>query len=475
MSDQPIDTSCHEPPATLSLWDAVSIIVGIVVGVSVFKVPALIFSSVSSPVEGLIAWTLGAVVALCGALTYAELATLHRRTGGEYVYLSRAFGPWLGFLFGWAQLTGVFSGSIGTMAYVFSDYAMVLLGWHEASGVGLALFAVALLTTLHILGVRTGKTVQNVLTISKLAGLTLLLAAGLLAESTEPLTTRLPAGGGGFGLAMVLILYAYGGWNDAAMVATEVRDSRRNVPRSLLIGISLIACLYLLLNLAYLRGLGFAALRDSGTPATDLVMQSQWLSPDVRAWSVQLVAVLVMLSALGAVHGTIFTGSRLYAALGADHRPFAVLGRWHPKLGSPVWSLVAQGTMTGLLILTVGTQTGRDAADSVVTVLGRQAIPWDGFGGGFDTLLAATAPVFWSFFLLSGLTVFIFRIRQPEADRPFRTPLYPIVPLVFVTSCSYMVYSSITYARDLSLLALIPLAAGIPIYLLSARTRRPTL
>lgn len=467
------ESTAHEPPATLSLWDAVSIIVGIVVGVSIFKVPALIFSSVSSPLEGLFAWALGAVVALCGALTYAELATLHRRNGGEYVYLSRAFGPWMGFLFGWAQLTGVFSASIGTMAYVFSDYALVLLSWDSSAGVGLALAAVALLTTLHILGVKTSRTVQNALTLSKLVGLLLLLVVGLLAGSAEPLTTELPAGGGGFGLAMVLILYAYGGWNDAAMVSTEVQDSRRNVPRALIIGISLIAGIYLLINLAYLRGLGFVALRQSGTPATEIVAQSQLLSPGIRAGSVQLVAVLVMLSALGAVHGTIFTGSRLYAALGADHRPFAALGRWHPRLGSPVWSLVAQGTLTGLLIITVGTHTGRDSANAVITAIGRQKILWENFGGGFETLLAATAPVFWVFFLLSGLSIFVFRIRQPEMHRPFRTPLYPIVPLVFVASCFYMVYSSIAYAGDLALLALIPLAAGFPIYLLSARTSKP--
>ncbi len=464
----------NDPPPSLSLWDAVSIIVGIVVGVSIFKVPRMIFGNVSSPLEGLAAWGFGAVVALCGALTYAELATLHRRSGGEYVYLTRAFGPWLGFLFGWAQLTGVFSGSIGTMAYVFSDYAIVLLKWDQSTGVGLALFSVMLLTALHILGVKTSKTVQNVLTLSKLVGLIMLLSAGLLSGSGESLTTEMPAGGGRFGLAMVFILYAYGGWNDAAMVSTEIHDSKRNVPRALLIGIGLISCIYLLVNLAYLQGLGFAALRESGTPATDVIARSKLLSPTVRGLSVQVIAVLVMLSALGAVHGLIFTGSRLYAALGTDHGVFERLGRWHPGLGSPVWSLTVQAMLTSLLILTVGTQAGRNSVNAVVASVGRQPIPWDNFGGGFDTLLAATAPVFWTFFLLSGSTVFVFRIRQPQSDRPFRTPFYPVVPLVFALSCVYMIYSSISYAGDLTLLALIPLAAGVPIYLLSSHNSQST-
>jgi len=462
----------NDPPASLSLWDAVSIIVGIVVGVSIFKVPKSIFENVSSPLEGLVAWGLGAVVAVCGALTYAELATMHRRTGGEYVYLSRAYGPGLGFLFGWAQLTGVFSGSIGTMAYVFADYAIVLLNWDASAGVGLALFSVLLLTTLHILGVKTSTTVQNVLTLSKLIGLVMLLAVGLLAGSSESLTTKMPAGGGGFGLAMVFILYAYGGWNDAAMVSAEIHNAKRNVPKSLLIGIGLISGIYLLVNFAYLQGLGFTAIRESGTPATDVIANSKLLSPTIRGWSVQAIAVLVMLSALGAVHGLIFTGSRLYAALGSDHGLFEKLGRWHPKLGSPIWSLSAQAALTSLLIVTVGTETGRGCVDAVVTKVGRAPIPWEEkFGGGFDTLLAATAPVFWSFFLLSGSTVFVFRFRQPQADRPFRTPLYPVVPLVFMLSCVYMIYSSISYAGDLALLALIPLAAGVPIFLLSSHAK----
>ncbi len=194
----------------------------------------------------------------------------------------------------------------------------------------------------------------------------------------------------------------------------------------------------------------------------------------MRGLSVQVIAVLVMLSALGAVHGLIFTGSRLYAALGTDHGVFERLGRWHPRLGSPVWSLTVQAMLTSLLILTVGTQAGRNSVNAVVTSVGRQPIPWDNFGGGFDTLLAATAPVFWTFFLLSGSTVFVFRIRQPQSDRPFRTPFYPVVPLVFALSCVYMIYSSISYAGDLTLLALIPLAAGVPIYLLSSHNSQST-
>lgn len=459
----------HDPPPTLTMWDSVSIIVGIVVGVSIFKVPGLIFSQVSTPLEGLFAWAIGAVVGLCGALTYAELATMHRRSGGEYVFLSQAYGPCFGFLFGWAQLTGVFSGSIGSMAYVFSDYALASTSLDASFGVVLASLSVVVLTTLHILGVRIGKTVQNVFTGAKLLGLGILLLIGMLAETTESLTIEMTPGEGGFGLAMILILYAYGGWNDAAMISSEVKESQRNVPRAFVIGLLLIGGLYLLVNMAYVRGLGFEAIRDSGTPATDLVANSQLVPASLREGSTLAIAVLVMTSALGAVHGLIFTGSRLYAALGSDHILFAKLGRWNPRLGSPVWALVAQAGLTVLLIATVGSGTGRGIVDDVAVAVGRSAVPWEKFRGGFQTLLAATAPVFWTFFLLSGVSVFVFRWKMPDADRPFRTPLFPVVPAVFCLSCVYMIYSSVTYAGDLSLLALVPLACGLPVFFVSSR------
>ncbi len=463
-----------DPPQTLTMWDAVSIIVGIVVGVSIFKAPGGafgVFANVASPMIGLGAWLLGAVVALCGALTYAELATMHRRLGGEYVYLTRAYGPWLGFLFGWAQLTGVFSGSIGAMAYVFADYTRQLTGSAAATGVWFACAAVLALTSLHVTGVRTGKTVQNVLTIAKLLGLGMLLVVGLCGDPGEPLTVRheVSEDAPGFGLAMILILYAYGGWNDSAFVATEVRDPHRNVPRSLIMGMLFVAVIYLLINLAYIRGLGFVGVRESFTPAADVVARSALFEGESRAWATRLMTVLVMTSALGALHGMIFTGSRLCAAIGADHKLFAKLGTWHAGLGSPVFALGTQAALSLLLVISVGTQRGRDAVDVVMTSIGRSALPWDTFGGGFQTLVAATAPVFWMFFLLSGLSLFVFRIRQPEAERPFRVPGYPVVPVIFCLGSAYMVYASLDYARDLALMALIPLAVGVPVYVVSRR------
>ncbi len=461
----------HEPPPSLSLWDAVSIIVGIVVGVSVFKVPCLVFQNVASPLAGLGVWLAAGVLALIGALCYAELATRFRR-GGEYVFLSRAFGRRVGFLYGWAQLTGVFSGSIGSMAYVFADYAQQTFRLESGHAVVLSLTAVASLTALHVLGVRASKSVQNVLTLAKVAGLLAILVVGLLAPAADSLTTSRPVAGSSLGLAFILVLYAYGGWNDAAFVAAEVKQPDRNIPRALGGGMLAITVLYLLINLAYFRGLGFEGARASFTPASDLMAGSSFLSIEQRGWAQKLIGVVVMTSALGAVHGLLFTGSRLYAAMGADHPLFASLGRWHPSLKSPVWALLAQALTTSLLIVIVGTEDGRQAVDVCVTTVGRAPIPWAKFDGGFETLVAATSPIFWGFFLLNGVALFLFRLRSLPEQPTFRVPGYPVLPIVFCLTCAYMLWQSLAYAGDLTLLALIPLAVGLPLNEWSNAMRR---
>jgi L-asparagine transporter-like permease len=361
----------------------VSIVIGIVVGVSLYKAPALVFGSVGGPWAGMAVWVLGGALALVGALCYAELGSTYPRSGGDYAYLTLAYAPWLGFLFGWAQLVAILTGSIGALAYVFADYAVAL-----GAGSPPALYAsvsVAALTVLNLFGVGLGRSVQNALTLAKVAGLAAILGAGLLASGAP--ADGPPAvgiGGGGLGFALILVMYAYGGWNDAAFIAADVREPQRNVPRILLLGTGSIAVLYLLVNAAYLAGLGFDGLRASAAPAADVLVAA--LGP----WGGRAMSALVMISALGAINGLIFTGSRIYASVGADHKVFAALGRWSSRSGAPVRALLAQCGVAVALILGVGTATGRALLDAGIGVLGTGALPWDRFGGGFDTLVAGT-------------------------------------------------------------------------------------
>jgi len=318
--------------------------------------------------------------------------------------------------------------------------------------------AVLALTLTNVLGVVLGKLTQNLLSLAKVLGLGAIVYAGwrygqasvLQGLSTPPAETN-------FGLAMVFVLYAFGGWNDAAFVAAEVRR-RRNIIRALILGTALITVIYLAVNIAYLHVLGFERMRGSFTVAADVGKETLGENGSLA------ISLLVIISALGAINGLIFTGSRVYSTLGADHRLFAVLGRWNPRLGSPAWALMIQAAVVLAMILAVGTAFGRDAIDWCLNFVGRSKIPWARYFGGFETLVSGTAPVFWSFFLLTGLSLFALRQRDPYIERPFRVPLFPYLPLIFCAYCAYMLYSAIDYAKWISLIGALPLAVGLVLY-----------
>jgi len=313
--------------------------------------------------------------------------------------------------------------------------------------------------------VSAGKVAQNALSWLKVIGLGAVVLAGFLLAEPPPDRAPVAAGAGSFSLAMILVLYTYGGWNDAAFVAAEVRDRQRNLPRALLFGTLAITLIYLLVNAAFIAGLGFENARASRAIAADVVS-----GPFGRLGSA-FISVLVMVSALGAANALIFTGSRVHASLGADYGVLSRLGRWHPRLGSPVGALFAQLAVTLALIGAVGTNTGRNAIDSLLTSAGFPAATWAGHGG-FDTLLRCSAPVFWTFFLLSALSLIVLRTREPERRRPFRVPLYPLLPLLFAGTCAYMLYSAVDYAGGLTLIGVLPVLLGLPLYL--ASRRRPS-
>jgi APA family basic amino acid/polyamine antiporter len=457
----PKNGDSDSPHTHLGLWDAVSIIVGIVVGTAIFKTPQLVFSNVHGPWQGMACWVLGGGLALIGAMCYSELATTYPRMGGDYVYLTRAFGRWVGFLFGWAQLAVILTGSIGAMAYAFADYGVAFWKLDSSWSVWLAVGSVVVLTVLNLLGVVFGKTVQNLLSCVKVLGLIAIVFAGLTWGGHASLQVEQPMTSAGFGLAMVFVLYAYGGWNDAAFVASEVKNRGRNMPLALILGTAGITLIYVLVNLAYLWGLGFEGVRTSSAPAADVARLA------LGEWGSKLISLLVMVSALGAINGLIFTGSRIYVSLGTDHRVFAWLGRWNIRRGASARALLTQTAVALILILAVGTAAGQSTVDKALTLIRLQPLPWAEYFGGFNTLVAATAPVFWGFFLLTGYSLFILRAKDHDLARPFSVPFYPWTPILFCGVCHFMLFSAIDYAKGLSLLGLVPLAIGLPLYGLS--------
>jgi hypothetical protein len=334
-----VTSTVNEPVVAraLGLWDAVSIIIGIVIGAGIYETAPLVFSNVSSSAAALGVWVAGGLLSLIGAACYAELASTYPRSGGDYVYLTRAFGPFYGFLFGWAQLSVVLTGSIGMMAFVFADYAVGLSSGAPTGAAAVWAAAVVIaLTMLHVASVSLGTRAQNVLTWTKVVGVSTVVLVGAaltLGRAEWPTTPSITAGRqGSWGLAMILVLYTFGGWNDAAFVASEVRDRERNLPRALLGGTLGVTLVYLAMNAAFLGALGFDDAQRSKAIARDVFVRA------FGAWGGVAISLLVMISALGAVNALIFTGSRVHAALGRDYSALGRLAFWHPRLRSPVTS-----------------------------------------------------------------------------------------------------------------------------------------
>jgi amino acid transporter len=369
----------------------------------------------------------------------------------------------MGFLFGWAQFCVIFTGSIGAMAYAFAEYFVVAFDTPPIDLVWLAVAPVVVLSAANLFGLLLGKFAQNLLSSVKIVGLLAIILLGFVfgGDPEVSITPQRTAPTMGFGLAMVFVLYAFGGWNDAAFVASEVRDAKRSIPRALFLSTSVITIIYLLVNGAYLWVLGFDAARESWTPAAD-VMQRIAGPIGVRA-----ISVLIVLSSLGALNGLILTGSRIFCSLGEDHRLFRALGHWNPSWRTPARSIAAQGLMSIALIVIIGTENGQRAIDVCLVACGSRALPWETYFGGFETLVAGTAPVFWAFFLLTGVSQIVLRYRDPDRPRPFSTPTYPLPPIIFCLTSIYMLYASVTYAGSLCLIGVVPLLVGLPLYALS--------
>jgi amino acid transporter len=451
----------------LGLWDAVSIIVGIVVGTSIFRTPAIIFDKAGGGWTAIGLWLFGGMLAWCGAVCYAELATTYPRDGGDYEYLNRAYGPWCGFLFSWAQLTTVISGNIAIMAYAFADYAARLWPAGGNRPIAITVAPVIVLSALNLAGVEAGKVTQNLLTATKIIGLSALVVAGLLVQAKpQAEVTNIGQHSASLGLALVFVLYAYGGWAHAAYVAAELRDQRRNLPRALMLGIVGITVVYLAVNGAYLAGLGYDRVRHAQTPAADVMELA------VGPWGGRAVSLVVMLSALGAINGMILTGTRIYAVWGADYPALAWLGAWNRRSGAPISAILVQAMIAVVLILLVGTEMGRDTFDATLRRVGLSGMPWEEYFGGFETLIAGSAPIFWGLCLLTGAGLFVLRAKDPARERPFRVPLYPLPAVAFCGTCVFMLWSSLMYARWLSLIGFIPLALGSLLWFALRTNRR---
>jgi len=437
--------SASKPKETLSIFDAASIVVGIVVGIGIFKTPSIVASSADSEGMLILFWLLGGAASLIGALCYAELASAYPHAGGDYHYLNRAFGSVPAFLFAWARMAVIQTGSIAMVAFLIGDYASEVLRLGPYSTSFYAAAIIVLLTAVNVAGIEQGKWTQRILTAAIVLGLLLVAAIGLTQDvpRSVSLSGGIIPGRAALGTAMIFVLLTYGGWNEAAFLSAEVRSTRSNMIRVLLISIGTVTLIYILVNLALVRGLGLSGMVSSEAVMADLMRNA--LGPN----GARFISLLILPAALSTMNGAIITGARSCFALGRDHALFRFLDRWHGYRDTPVNALLLQGAIALLLVL-LGT----------------------GSRDGFVMMVEYTAPVFWFFLMLVGISIFRLRRIHPADRRPFSVPLYPLMPLLFCAICAYMLHASLLYTGTGALVGIGVLLTGVPLVFFQKKINR---
>lgn len=448
---------------TLGIFSATMLVAGGVIGSGIFRKPGVMAAQVGSPELLLVIWLVAGVISLLGALSNAELAAMMPQTGGQYVYLQRAYGPFVAFLYGWALFAVIQSGSIAALAYVFSEYATHFVKLAGPSGTvaaftlhvpligdialfrdlgvkGLAAGVILVLTAVNYLGVRFGGMVQNIFSVAKMAAMVGLALAVLLTPGvgqignlTTPSSLIHPMGLAWWvavAAALQGAFWAYDGWHKITYIGDELKSPQRDLPRSLILGILLVAGLYLLMSAIYAFVLPVDEMAKSKLVAADVA--ERCFSGGGR-W----IAAAVMVSTFGAANAVILTSARVYFSMAERGMFPSVLGRTHPSFRTPSAALLAQGIWSALLL----------------------------FSGTFDTLTDTLIFVSWFFYAANAWAVIVLRRREPNASRPFKVPGYPFVPLLFIAfGISYLI---LTLFNDVSAYRK-AVAAGQPAFLNSA-------
>jgi len=431
----------------LGPFDATMVVVGAIIGAGIFINPSIVASRLSTGGEVLAAWIAGGAVALAGAFAYAELGAVLPRVGGQYVYLREAWHPLAGFLYGWALLTTIETGAIAAVAITFAEYTLRLVGRPGVGPTPLAVAAIVVVSAVNYVGVKPGSRLLNIFVVLKVLAIGVLIAAALLLPASAPAPAEpartiawFPIA---FGSALVPILFAYGGWQNLNYVAEEVRDPRRNLPFSLLLGTSIVVLVYVLVNVAYLRALGADGLAATLTPAADAAGQFLGRFGD------RFVAAAIAVSTFGFLDLAVLAPTRVYYAMAADGLFPRAVARLHPRFQTPSLAIVIQSTWAIALALT----------------------------GTYGDLLDSVVFADWIFFGSTVAALFVFRTRMPLASRPagsFSTSGYPLAPALFVIVAAGVVLSVIIGSPGRAAVGALVLAAGVPVYHWFARADHRT-
>ena len=440
---EPINPPAATYARRIGLFSGTMLVVGGIIGSGIFLNPAIVAQRVGSGRLIILAWALGAGIALLGAFIFAELGARKPAAGGGYVYLRDAFGPLPAFLYGWALLLAIASGAAAAVAVTFASYAAPLLHLPPRAQPWLAALAIVLLSLVNMFGVRPGAWTQNIFTLLKLAAIAaLVLGAVLVGQATAPgpcASCATPRAAGGVivavGTALVPVLFAYGGWQQTNFVAEEMVNARRDLPRALVIGVLVVAAVYLAANFTYLRALGVSGLARSTAPAADVM--AAFAGDRGR----RLIAAGIAVSTFGFLNLVILVTPRVYQAMARDGLFFASFAELHPTSRAPVAAIAAQGVWAIVLLVS----------------------------GSYGQLLDWVTFADWIFFGITAATLFVYRRREPAVS--YRAPFFPWTVLLFVVACVYVVGGAVVSNPPNALRGTLLLAAGIPVYLFWSRRR----
>jgi APA family basic amino acid/polyamine antiporter len=430
----------------LGPFDATMVVIGGIIGSGIFINPYIVAQRLDSAPLVLAAWGAGGLIALVGALAYAELGAVRPRAGGQYVYLRDAYHPIAGFLYGWALLAVIETGAIAAVAITFATYALRLVGRPDATPVPLAVGSLIVLSAVNYVGVKPGSRVLNVLVVLKVAALAALVVFGAFTSAhagwwTDAREAPRQAGSelAAFGFALVPILFAYGGWQNANYVAEEIENPRRNLPFSIVVGTLAVIAIYSLVNVVYLRAMGLEGLAGTTTPAADAARRMFGRAGD------QFVTAAIAISTFGFLDLAILAPTRVYYAMAADGLFFPALGRLHPTYRTPGLAIVVQTAWSCVLALS----------------------------GTYGQLLNYVVFADWIFFGMTVATVPILRRRVPVAERPagtFRMPAHQVLPYLFALTAAFVVASVIWSDAHSAARGGLLLAAGVPVFYWFRRT-----
>lgn len=431
------------------MWSAAAIVVGITIGSGIFRTPAVVAARVPDPLLVLGLWAAGGVICLCGALSFAELAAALPVTGGYYTYLREGWGRLPAFLFGWSQLVVIRAAAVGGIAIVFGDYFLRTLGidpvTHGGTARGVSAAAIAFAAWVNIVGVNLGALIVGISTVGKFLALTVIVVAALTIGGDHGATvanltqrTGLPVSLGDLGLALVSVLWAYDGFADVSVVAGEVKDAERNLPRAIILGTAAIVAIYVLANVAYLYVNPVEAIGNSPLVAADTM--TVLFGPI----GVVLVSLFVAISTFGALNGVMLAGPRIFFAMAEDRLFFRSLARVHPRYQTPYVAILLAA------LLGMGLVVSRS----------------------FEEVTSAFVVAVWPFYALSVAAVYRLRCRRPDMPRPYRVIGYPVVPAVFIVSVVWFIANALVHEPVSTSVTFALILSGLPVYHIAFGSRR---